>query len=394
MPRPKVSPLDRVLGRLDDLDSVNLTILVQRLARERKFLETVFNTIRDGVLVVDETGVVHYGNRNGLRIAGLDDQQLGRAILWKHMPELHRSIDPHFFENPGRLGVLTREIETSYPEIRNLRVYVVPLEESFGVGRDNSFAMVFTDVTEERVQTQEVIESEKIKSIMTLAAGVAHELGNPLNSITIHLQLIQREMKKLGDSPTAQKIEKSLAVCHSEVARLDNIITHFLGAIRPRPPDFQDVNLIHLLEEVLEVQEGILKNAKISIDVDIRDSMPSVKADPNLIKQVFFNLIKNAMEAMEPGGKLKIGSRSDDEFVFLAFADTGKGIQREDIPKVFEPYFSTKQEGHGLGMMVVQRIMRDHGAQIGIDSRPGVGTVVTLQFPQKNRRIRMLAVDD
>ena len=112
--------------------------------------------------------------------------------------------------------------------------------------------------------------------------------------------------------------------------------------------------------------------------------------DETQVKQVFFNVIKNARQAMKSGGSIKIRAFADDEFVYIQMGDTGEGIPQENLRKVFQPYFSTKEDGHGLGMMIVERIMRDHGGQIGIDSRPSVGTLVTLQFPQKHRRIRLL----
>ena len=113
-------------------------------------------------------------------------------------------------------------------------------------------------------------------------------------------------------------------------------------------------------------------------------------ADTNQLKQVFFNLIKNAMEAMQPGGTLGIRVGADDHSVFIRIADTGSGIKTEDLTKLFSPYHTTKTGGHGLGLMIVQRIIRDHGGHVGIESKEGSGTVVTLQFPQKHRRVRML----
>jgi len=118
--------------------------------------------------------------------------------------------------------------------------------------------------------------------------------------------------------------------------------------------------------------------------------LPKVMADRNQVKQVFFNIIKNAMEAMSPGGILRIGAGADDDFVRVVFGDTGSGIKQEDLMKVFQPYHTTKTGGHGLGLMIVQRILREHGGQVGIESKEGVGTVVTLQFPRKDRRVRML----
>ena len=112
--------------------------------------------------------------------------------------------------------------------------------------------------------------------------------------------------------------------------------------------------------------------------------------DRDQIKQAFFNLIKNAMEAMQPAGSLRILARRDDDYVYLQFVDTGSGISEEDLSKVFQAYYTTKEEGHGLGMMIVERIMREHGGHINIESRKEAGTAITLQFPQKHRRTRLL----
>jgi signal transduction histidine kinase len=219
---------------------------------------------------------------------------------------------------------------------------------------------------------------------------VAHELGNPLNSLTIHLQLIARKLKKLKAARDAESLADSIAVCQEEVRRLDGIITHFLEAIRPRPPDLAETNVVDVLDEVLRFQAGELKNRGITVEAETQADLPAILADRNQLKQVFFNLITNAMEAMAPGGRLKIKSRADDDSVHLMFGDSGVGIKQEDVSRLFEPYHTTKPGGHGLGLMLVQRIMRDHGGQVGIESKVGVGTVITLTFPQKNRRVRLL----
>jgi two-component system, sporulation sensor kinase E len=250
--------------------------------------------------------------------------------------------------------------------------------------------VILSDITQEILSTRERIESERVSSILLLAAGVAHEIGNPLNSLTIHLQLMQRHLKKAPPTPGLEKVSASLEVCQNEVQRLDGIIQHFLEAIRPRPPDFSDVNLLEVLEEVLAVQAQELQDRDLKVDVEVDLDSSPVKADRNQVKQVFFNVIKNAMEAMSSGGQLHIKARGDDDYVYLQFGDTGKGIPQDDLPRLFQPFHTTKRGGHGLGLMIVQRIMRDHGGQIGIDSREGVGTVVTLQFPRKDRRVRLL----
>jgi signal transduction histidine kinase len=176
----------------------------------------------------------------------------------------------------------------------------------------------------------------------------------------------------------------------SEVKRLDSIIKHFLEAVRPSPPDLKELSLLNLLHEVIDVQGVEFQDRNLHIEIEIIEKNPVIQGDGDQIKQVFFNILKNSLEAMQKGNRLKIVARGDDEFIFLQFADTGMGIAEIDISKVFLPYYSTKDKGHGLGMMIVQRIMREHGGRIGIDSKVGMGTVITLQFPRKYRRTRLL----
>ncbi len=389
MPQKK-SSLDRILGNLEDLDSANLPQVVQRLMRERRLLETVFNTIRDGILVIDENGVIQYANSQGCKLIGMQEDNVGKEVLWKLVPDLHRSLEGSTFQTDDEDSFTSREIELSYPEKRLVRLYIVPLQEGAAGVRLRNMAVILTDITEERLCTEQLIESEKVNSVLLLASGVAHELGNPLNSLTIHLQLLERKLKKLDASKDIEKLLASVEVCTGEVARLDGIITHFLEAVRPTPPDFKELSLLSLLNEVLDVQGVEFQDRSINVDIEFMEKNPVIQGDGGQVKQVLFNLFKNSLEAMQKEDRLKIVCRGDDDSIYLQFADTGIGIAESDISKVFLPYYSTKDGGHGLGMMIVQRIMREHGGRIGIDSKTGVGTVVTLQFPRKYRRTRLL----
>ena len=386
----KHTSLDRVLGRLDTLDSVNLTNLVQRLAREHGLFEDIFNTLQEGILVISENGEIEYANLSAHQLIGLKTDDLTGAVLWRLVPGLRPSLETLFDDAAHDLPVVTREIELSYPETRVVRLYMVPFKGEGG-GSTRRFAVILSDITRERQSTEDRIESERTSSILLLAAGVAHELGNPLNSL-IHLQLIERKLKKLKavKDKEAASLAESIRVCQAEVSRLDGIVTNFLDAIRPRPPDLAETNLIEVLDEVLRFQQRELEDRGIEVEAETSSDFPVIMADRNQLKQVFFNLIKNAMEAMSPGGKLRIRARSDDDNVYLLFGDTGTGIKQEDLGKLFQPYHTTKTGGHGLGLMIVQRILREHGGQVGIDSKENVGTLVTLQFPQRNRRVKML----
>lgn len=384
----KESSLDRVLGRIESLDSINLANLAQKLARERAFLETIFNTALEGILVIDEDGAIEYANDASKRMIGLGESDVGAARLWRLIPGLRDSLGLRDGD-VLRSSVSSRELELNYPERRYARIYILPFKEETE-GDAKRFVVILSDITREKRSNQETLESEKISSILLLAAGVAHELGNPLNSLTIHLQLMERQLRKLEATPASDKLQKSLDVCRDEVARLDGIITNFLQAIRPQPPNLQPLNLHAALDEVFQFVESELSDRGIRVELVVESEPPIVQADKNQMKQVFFNLIKNAMEAMKPGGALKVQSRSDEERFYLQFADSGIGIKKESLSRVFEPYHTTKKGGSGLGLMIVQRIMREHGGHVGIDSQEGIGTVVTLDFPKRDRRVRML----
>jgi signal transduction histidine kinase len=383
-----------MLERLDTLDASTLASLAQRIGRERGLFERVFNVLQEGVLVVDAEGDIAYANSAARRLVGLRPGDAAPPTLWRLVPGLRPILAQAIEDAVG----LTREIELSYPEPRAVRLYLVPFEAPAPLpghgpaAESRRFAVVLTDVTRDKLDTDQRIEGERVASIVLLAAGVAHELGNPLNSLTIHLQVVERKLRKLRgiEKKDTESLADSLRVCQEEVARLDGIISNFLQAIRPREPDLADTRLTDVLAEVLAFQERELADRGVKVEVESGRDIPDVSADRDQLKQVFFNLIKNAAEAMKPGGRLRIRVRADEDNVLLAFTDSGTGIKPEDLARLFEPYHTTKPGGHGLGMLVVQRIMRAHGGQIAVESNPGHGTTVTLQFPLKQRRVRLL----
>lgn len=389
----KHSSLDRVLGRLDALDSVNLANLVQRLARERGLFEDIFNILHEGVLVIGGDGRIEYANASAQKLIGLGEDDLAGQTLWRLVPGLRTSLEAALGDDGlSATPVVAREFELTYPQPRTVRLYMVPFRGT-GQGAGRRFAVILSDITREKQTAEARLESERTSSILLLAAGVAHELGNPLNSLTIHLQLMERRLKKLKAASRdrdTDAVAESVRVCQEEVRRLDGIITNFLEAIRPQPPDLAETNLSAVLEEVLHFQQDELADRGITVEAELADELPPVMADANQLKQVFFNLIKNAVEAMQPGGRLRVWSRADDDNVYLLLGDSGSGIKQDDLVRLFQPYHTTKTGGHGLGLMIVQRIMRAHGGQIGIESKEGVGTLVTLQFPRRDRRVRML----
>ena len=356
----------------------------KRLTRDLTRIETVFNAIRSAIIVLNSNGEIQFANNYATSVLGLGDKA---SSIYK----LLSGIEDALMEVSENDNVVLREFEITYPEPKVLSAQIIPF--NFGEGA-NTYALILNDITQERRSAEERIENEKIASVLNLASGVAHELGNPLNSINIHLQLVRRRLAKFADKIDAQVLESisdSVDICSSEVSRLDGIIENFLKALRPMRPNLADCDPIKPLVETLKVLHEEFVNLKISVEVDSENQLPSILADENLLKQLYFNILKNAMESMSQGGSIKISARSDDKFVKVSIADSGCGMSDEELSRMFEPYFTTKDDGHGLGMMIINAIVRAHDGKIDVESKEGFGTVVSVSIPRSEPAVKMLS---
>ena len=296
---------------------------------------------------------------------------------------------PHRLDLAGlvRPGSNTLEIEVAYPEPRILRVH---LSDAEGPAQGKPVRVaVLADISAERVQTEDRVESERIDSIMTLAAGVAHEIGNPLNALSIHLQLLRKRLGSVGKE-AARSLE-TVDLLEAEVRRLDGIVRNFLGAVRPSRPNLAETGLLEVVASSLALLKDQMEQLGVRATVDVAGEIPPVMADRDQVQQALFNVLKNALEAMDRGGELTLRARSEDEWVVLEVADTGVGIPADKLTRVFDAYYTTKRDGSGLGLLIVLRILRAHGGRVDIASQPGKGTTVTLRFPQRHRRVRLLS---
>ena len=393
----KAGFVEKLIGRLGKIGPEEVQNYFLRLAQEKGFLETVFNSIQEGIIVTDSNGRITYLNNAACQLFGLE----ANDSIGKRLDERVRGLDWQSLSTSA--VAVSRDMEIFYPTNRFINFYIVPLiieqreAEADNAAGDNidmsghqvGHAIILRDITENRRSEQQTLESERLNALTLLAAGVAHEIGNPLNSLDIHLQLIEREARKV-DGAKAAELRESVEVARTEVKRLDSIITQFLRAIRPTSPQLRPENVNAIVEEAVRFFAPEIKDRDIVVEQELRSDLPLLELDRDQMKQAFYNVIKNSFEAMKARGILRIRTDLDDSHVTVRFTDSGGGMTAENLSRVFEPYFTTKTSGTGLGLLIVRRIVREHGGELSIESSAGKGLTVTIRLPHVERRVRML----
>jgi len=408
----KAGFLEKLIERLERIGPEEVQNYFLRLAQEKGFLETVFNAIQEGIIVTDSKGRITYLNEAACGLFGLE----GGDVIGKRLDERIRGLDWESLTKSG--GPVSHDMEIFYPQNRFINFYVVPLmiehREAVAGGGDSGrvaaaddergwpgsptpatgaaevgHVMILRDITKSRRTAQQAIESERFNALTLLAAGLAHEIGNPLNSLHIHLQLMERSVQNLSDGAKTE-LQQSIDIARSEVNRLDSIVTQFLRAIRPSRPQLRPENINTIVEEAVRFFRPEIQDRDIIVEQELRSDLPLLQLDRDQMKQAFYNVVKNSLEAMKRRGTLRIRTDRDDTHVLITFVDTGGGVSVRNLSRVFEPYFTTKPSGTGLGLLIVRRIVREHGGELSIESSQDKGLTLTIRLPYIDKRIRML----
>jgi len=375
---------DKLVDRIDKLDTESRRRQFKSLANEVSFFETILQALREGVIVADaNTRSILFANAAAGRLVGFDVDKAKGSPLEDILPGWDwRALLRIPSDGQDWTANNTREVEVTYPERRILEVQATPC----GAG----VAILVRDITRERSREADTLESGRADAVRDLAAGVAHEIGNPLNALSLNLDLLERSVRKESDDSRRERLLSDVATAREEVKRIDAINKSFLAALRPVVPDFTPAFVYEPLSETIRELKPILEERRISVTMYVPPAIPRVALDCGQMRQVFFNLVKNAMEAMKDGGVLDISVAADDRDVTVSIRDSGSGLSPDAISHIFEPYRTTKEHGNGLGLMICRRIIRAHGGELDVESKEGAGTRFIIRLPRLEKRVRRL----
>jgi len=388
--------IKRALQRLDELSIEKSRNFILAASREIDCLETVLDSLPRGILVCDTAHKLILANKASRRFLSIVSYEQAMETVWSVIPErMVAEFLAHTLLSAGKVEESEFDVEVN-GTLRLLSVSVMPLVKDRQV---SGSVILVDDITERRAREGRMRRMENLASLTTLAAGVAHEIKNPLGSLSIHVQLIKKAVDAQEElCPLLQRthIDKYLKVVNEEIDRLNSIVVDFLFAVRQLNADFRRGNINTLVRELAEFVSFELENAGVECVLNLAEDMPLVKFDWRLMRQALLNLIKNALAAMNDGGKLTITTEASEGELRINVADTGIGIPEENFSKIFEPYFTTKETGSGLGLTMVFKIIKEHRGEISVRSREGEGSVffITLPMPQTEQRLITYAADE
>jgi PAS domain S-box-containing protein len=375
--------------RLERLEKQELSRALLRT--EHRYVNAV-ELARLLIVGLDAHGDVRLFNREAERVSGFArDEVLQRPFTLLLQEDLVETIGGEILGAAAGAATARDVVECAirtksgkYRDVRWQLAYArLPSSHASGgvLGPDEDDVVLFAigqDLTEELALKEKTVQHEKLAAVGTLAAGLAHEIRNPLNGALLHVSFLERAIKKRGGDPAMLDAVK---VVGDEIKRLAALVTEFLDFARPRPPLLAPVQAFPLCERVIHLVSPQADEAHVKLALDLPTRDPVLLVDAAKIEQVLLNLVANAIEALEPtgGGLVTLRLRRQPRSVFFEVEDTGPGLVAPDAP-IFDPFFSTKPNGTGLGLAISHRIASDHGADLAVDSKPG-RTVFRLTLP-------------
>ena len=357
----------------------NYRAVTQTFERVKSLMQNILESIPTGVLTLDAGGAVSSLNGPGERLLGLRASAIrGRPVgeALQAVPEVtawvldalagDRLLQEHDF-------ALTAE------GARRVTVRAAASDLRTEARQTDGLVVLLRDITEVSRLEAQLRRSDKLAALGTLSAGVAHEVKNPLHALGLNLHLLQAEL--VPGPPNGNAVRGYLDVLRSELQRLDRIVENFLRFAKPSVPEVKPVDIATLVERVLGLVAFEAADDGVGIETHIDPGLPRILGDEGQISQVFLNVIINALQAMPDGGSLVVTTRRDGDWAEVAVKDTGPGIAEAVLPHVFDPYFTTRPSGVGLGLAIAHRIVQGHQGSLDVESHVGSGTTMIIRLP-------------
>jgi len=375
--------LERALSRAEKLTNEQMRSLFNELVNANDVLEAALQSMFDGIIVCNLDHVPIFINKSAERILRIQQGAWGTVPLWGNIPD--EELKDFFYKAlTSEDTILGREF--ALQGSGSTRIIAVSLSALLAADRIAGTIIHVEDITEKRKKETQLRRAESLAALTTLAAGVAHEINNPLGSIAIRIQLLEKMIRLESDDKTA--MTKHLVVIKEEIDRLKQIVVDFLFAVRPMDIQLLSDDIGLTVTEIADLVQPEAERLGIDVRVRLDKDLPTILMDKRHMKQALLNLIQNAMAAMPKGGTLGISARARNDEVLIAVSDTGTGIPEELLTKIFEPYFTTKKNGTGLGLTITFKIIKEHSGDISLDSKEGRGSTFTIHLPvpQKEKK--------
>ncbi len=380
----------RALLKTARMNSEQMQSLLALVTEEYEILDSVLDSVTTGIVICDSFHIMIQTNKAAPRILPMEIHDMQDRPVWAFIRD-HQVADFIRTAIENEETVTAREFTLeSVSGTRYISLSVMPLVRH---KRVRGTVITYDDITAKKNEELRNRRLESLASLTNLAATVAHEIKNPLGSISIYIQLIRKALNACP-SHTEQPIDKYLNIVDEEIDRLNKIVVDFLFAVRPIRLEFAPMQINDLLRGLTEFFAGEFNQAGISLDLALQENLPLIQGDERFLRQMLINLVKNAMAATGSGGLVRLTSSRSEEYVQLTVEDSGEGIPENLLQKIFEPYFTTKVDGTGLGLTMAYKVVKEHGGDIGVQSEEGRGTCFTIKLPVLKKAQKMIEFEE
>jgi PAS domain S-box-containing protein len=362
-------------------DMVEQCRYVQWLKRHESYMRNVLMDTADAIMSMDTNNIIRSWNEGAERIYGYKREEIiGNPVDILFPPDRLHELDIMAQIVRDKGSIKNMETERLRKDGKRVAVRITRTPVYDDLSQLVGYTAVVSDISEHKKMENRLIRTEKMASVGGFAAGLAHEIKNPLNSMSIHLMLLERRLGKSPDDLLKKNLN-TIRNIREGIDRLVNLTNDFLHFSKFFNINTTLENVNALLSTTIFIMEGIFLSKTIRLEREFAPDLPLIELDREKIQQVFHNVMQNSIEAMQSGGVIKVSTSQEGERVVIRIADTGCGIPPDQINRIFELFYSNKEEGTGLGLAIVHQIIELHGGEIQIESEPGKGTTCIIILP-------------